>query len=118
MENHKALNVFLWLCPQFGTINFGVLQVHAAEVALYGKAHARIKHFTFTVEADRLHPLSQEAFLGDAPLSPEEVVPGGDFAQHVLQDIMEPVGSVGAGLLSLTNNLQGGPASQNVFGFS
>ena len=93
---------------QLGTVSFGVLQVHAAEVALYGRPHARMKQFTFKTEAERLQPLPREAFLGDAPLSPEEVVPGGDFAQHVLQDIMEPAGSVGAGLLRLTNSLQGG----------
>lgn len=67
------------LCPQVGTVNFGVLQAHAAEVALYGQVHAHMKQFTFKAEADRLHPLPREAFLANAPLSPEEVVPGGDL---------------------------------------
>lgn len=42
--------------------------------------------------AGRLHRLPQEAFLAHAALMPEEGVPGGDYAQHVLENMYDHVG--------------------------
>ena len=60
--------------------------VHAAEVSLYPE-HARMTQLDIKPAAGRLHRLPQKAFLANAALMPEEGVPGGDFAQHVLENM-------------------------------